>query len=112
MPFYDYECAECGSFSTLAPMARAAEPAPCPGCGSAGERVILSAPFVAGMDPMRRNAMATNERSRHEPARSSGRHPAGCGCCGDKSRAKAGKAVHTAGGAKTFPSARPWMISH
>lgn len=110
MPFYDYECADCGSFSALHPMVRAAEPAACPSCGAASGRVILSAPFVAGMDSRRRNAMATNERSRHEPARSSGQHPAGCGCCGSKS--KSGKAVHTASGAKTFPSARPWMISH
>jgi hypothetical protein len=38
----------------------------------------------------------------------SGKHAPGCGCCSGKSKT----GILRADGAKTFPSARPWMISH
>lgn len=121
MPYYDYACPDCGPFTEMRPMAESAEPAACPGCGAAAPRAFLTAPQLAVMTSDRRQAFATNERSAHAP-RSSGEfaaeragrkksHGAGCSCC---STGKAGKsrAVHMADGSKTFPSARPWMISH
>jgi hypothetical protein len=37
------------------------------------------------------------------------KHPSGCGCC---SGARRGATVTAPNGAKSFPSRRPWMISH
>jgi hypothetical protein len=38
------------------------------------------------------------------------RHGAGCGCCAPK---KTGRTVKRGkNGAKSFPSSRPWMLSH
>ncbi len=108
MPTYDYQCATCGPFSAHRPMADYAEPAHCDGCGAPAPRAYITAPALASMDTGRRQGMAVNERSRHEPRRVSGSHPAGCGCCAPRKPAQ-GSAQ---GGAKSFPGARPWMISH
>ncbi len=116
MPTYGYICPDCGPFERFRPMAESAEPSDCPGCGVSAPRVILSAPRMAMMDAGTRKAHATNEKARHAPdvsskdSRSSGGHGAGCSCC--SGGAKQSRAVYTAGGGKTFPSARPWMISH
>ncbi len=107
MPVYDYECARCGSFTAFRAMADYAKPASCDECGAAAPRAFHNAPAIAGMDAGLRRGLAVNERSRHEPRRSSGSHPSGCGCCGPKRGAAA-----PAGAAKSFPGARPWMISH
>ncbi|WP_158046091.1 FmdB family zinc ribbon protein [Skermanella pratensis] len=118
MPVYDYMCESCGAFTALRPMARSAEPCGCPDCGAPASRAYLSFPSIGGMDPARRAAFETNERSAHAPKLSkksdrqaaghSGAHGPGCSCCsGGKS-----SAVYTRDGAKTFPSKRPWMISH
>jgi hypothetical protein len=62
------------------------------------------------MDGATRNAHATNERSAHAPKSSKSLgHGSGCSCCSGK---KPSKAIYRADGGKTFPSARPWMISH
>ncbi|GJD51242.1 hypothetical protein OPKNFCMD_3994 [Methylobacterium crusticola] len=100
MPVYDYACEACGPFTVLRPMAQFRDPHDCPGCGAAAPRAFLSAPRLSGLDAATRAAHATNERSRHAPRR----HGAGCGCCGPKTAAPAA--------AKSFPAARPWMISH
>jgi hypothetical protein len=60
----------------------------------------------------RRQAHAVNERSTHAPQRLAdikAKHGPGCGCCGSLAsrRVKRGK-----NGSKSFPSSRPWMISH
>ncbi|ORE98413.1 zinc ribbon domain-containing protein [Aurantimonas sp. 22II-16-19i] len=114
MPFYDYACADCGTFTSLRPMAQAADPCACPQCGDSARRVILTAPRLATMDAGRRSAFATNERSANAPKLASqghgGGHGAGCGCCAP-SRPKAAAAT-AAGAAKSFPGKRPWMISH
>jgi len=89
-------------------MAEFQAPQPCEGCGASAPRATLTAPRVAGMDAGRRQAMATNERSANAPTKSGGRHPASCGCCKRPSRLTA----ESVSGAKSFPSARPWMISH
>jgi putative FmdB family regulatory protein len=111
MPVYDYQCPNCGGiFSALRPMSAFRDLGTCPDCGHEAARVFLTMPAVAGMDAARRTAIATNERASHEPKRASVRHGAGCSCCGT-GQAK-GKAVASPSGAKSFPKARPWMISH
>jgi putative FmdB family regulatory protein len=113
MPTYDYECVDCGSFDALRSMADRNQPAECPGCGSAADRVMVAAPRLAQISDQQRSAMATNERARHEPASSRDdgryRHRAGCSCC---SSVKSKATVTTRQGNKFFPSHRPWMISH
>ena len=110
MPYYDYNCADCGPFTETRPMAASAEPCDCPSCGTAAPRAFFTTPFFSGMDAGTRVAIATNERARHEPKRSKSLgHGPGCGCCSAK---KPSKSVYRADGSKTFPSARPWMISH
>lgn len=113
MPTYDYACAGCGGFDAFRAVALRDEPMPCPDCGEASPRVFACAPCLALMDDGRRNAIATNERARHEPRSSRDyaglRHPSGCGCCGSK---KSGATRTAANGAKAFPNKRPWMISH
>ena len=106
MPVYEYDCAACGAFEDFAPMADYDQPRSCPACGSAAPRALLSVPMLATMGAARRRAYGVNERSANAPetTRGSGRHPATCGCCKP--------VVPKAGGAKTFPGKRPWMIGH
>jgi putative FmdB family regulatory protein len=105
MPTYDYQCHHCGTFEAMRPISDRDAPAMCPQCGSKAERVLISAPRLADMGGDLRLAMATNEKSRHEPKLSSSvRHPKGCVCC--TSSAKKSDA------AKAFANKRPWMISH
>ena len=111
MPNYDYNCPDCGSFTETRPMALSGEPCDCPACGTASPRAFFTTPFFAMMDGATRTALATNERSSHAPKTSKSLgHGPGCGCCGGGK--KASKTVYRADGAKTFPSARPWMIGH
>ena len=110
MPEYDYLCEQCGPFSAIRPMASYADPQPCPGCGSAAPRALLTVPALGMRNSGRRVAHSTNERSAHAPALSSRleAHPRGCSCCsaGPKREKAAAEA------AKGFPDKRPWMISH
>jgi len=108
MPTYEYDCPSCGPFEAIRPMAEFQAPHPCAGCGGAAPRVLLSAPRLGAMDAGQRHAHATNERSSNVPKQSRGRHPASCGCCKPRSRTLSAEAVP----AKSFPAARPWMISH
>jgi len=113
MPTYDYECRACGGFDAFRSLNERNDPATCPACGGASPRVFAAAPRLALLDGSTRRAMDVNERARHEPKSSRDyqrlRHPAGCGCCaGGRSKAT----VTAPNGAKTFPSKRPWMISH
>ncbi|MCF3639244.1 zinc ribbon domain-containing protein [Rhizobium sp. TRM95111] len=110
MPYYDYLCDACGPFTELRPMARSAERCDCPACGTPAPRAFFTTPFLASMDKGARVAHATNEKAAHEPKtlKNLG-HGSGCGCCNGKAKPKA---VYRADGAKTFPAARPWMISH
>lgn len=119
MPTYDYHCTACGGFDALRSLSQRNEPAPCPSCEAASPRVFFSAPRLACTSPEQRRAHDTNERARHEPRRSRDvaegsyarmRHPSGCGCCSGAS--KRGSTVTAPNGAKTFPTKRPWMISH
>ena len=111
MPVYDYECQSCGVFTERRPMSDYALPMACPDCGSPAPRAFLVAPALASMDAGRRVAFATNERSAHAPKLSSN-HGAGCSCCSQKKLKLPSKTRTAADGAKSFPAARPWMISH
>jgi putative FmdB family regulatory protein len=112
MPVYDYECRQCGPFTTMRPMAESDRLAQCPRCGQDAPRAFFTAPYVAAMSGERRLAHATNEQSGHAPKRfssHSGGHGAGCNCCG---RRAPRSFVSGKDGAKSFPGRRPWMISH
>ncbi|MDQ0509646.1 FmdB family zinc ribbon protein [Ancylobacter amanitiformis] len=121
MPVYEYLCDACGDFTELRPMSEYQAPQPCPDCGRPAPRVLLTAPHFSGLARESRLAHATNEQARHAPMSVDGykekqdraRHGAGCSCCsGMKSRSRKSRTATTASGAKSFPSARPWMISH
>ncbi|TCS59937.1 FmdB family zinc ribbon protein [Primorskyibacter sedentarius] len=109
MPYYDYQCDTCGPFTELGSMATFDQPCACPDCGASARRVLLQAPILANMDKARRTAFATNERAAHEP-KSTRSHGPGCGCCSGKK--KPSRTLHRPDGSKSFPTARPWMISH
>ncbi|MBA4784051.1 MAG: zinc ribbon domain-containing protein [Rhizobiales bacterium] len=110
MPYYDYQCDDCGPFTAVRPMAEAASDCGCPECGGTSPRTFLRAPNMSLMASSVRSAHATNEKARHEPKVASRQgHGPGCSCCSGKGKSKA---VFRADGSKTFPSARPWQISH
>jgi putative FmdB family regulatory protein len=112
MPVYDYLCEECGPFTALRAMAEYDLPLECPDCGVMAPRALLTAPNIASMNPQRRKAFAVNERSASAPRTLSemkNAHGAGCGCCGGKAMRYTKRDKK---GNKSFPSARPWMISH
>src|SRR5262245_42823052 len=111
MPVYDYLCNDCGPFTMMRPMAECDLTSDCPDCGTPAPRAFLRAPHFSTMSTELRTAHATNERSAHAPRTlsQSKTHGAGCACCsGTPSRAMR----RTKDGGKTFPSKRPWMISH
>jgi putative FmdB family regulatory protein len=112
MPVYEYLCDECGTdFTALRRMSEASAPHDCPECGEPAHRAMLTAPAYAGMPATERKAHSINERARHEPKLSSqvGHvHGPGCGCGSGPS--KSTKVAPD--GKKSFPSKRPWMISH
>ncbi len=111
MPYYDYSCPDCGPFTGFAAMADFDKPCACPTCAATSPRVLLRAPAFANMDGTTRTAMATNERAQHAP-KSTRSHGPGCGCCSSSSKKLPSRTLHRPDGSKSFPSARPWMISH
>ena len=67
MPTYEYECADCGPFTDVRPMAEYDRPQPCPDCGQEAPR-LLTAPSLGGGA---QEAVAAPTRA----------HPGGCACC-------------------------------
>ncbi|UPK36129.1 zinc ribbon domain-containing protein [Bradyrhizobium sp. 186] len=120
MPVYEYLCGDCGPFKDLRPMAECDDPQACPNCETMAPRVILTAPNFFCMPSEKRKAHAVNERSTHAPqtlAQYKALHGPGCGCCSSGKTASDKKkparlVTKTKSGAKGFPTARPWMISH
>ncbi len=113
MPVYEYLCDACGPFTEMRPMAECDRPCECPNCAAVAPRAILTAPHFACMPATARKAHAINERSRHAPRtleQYKASHGPGCGCCSGKKASRL--MTKTKGGAKGFPTARPWMISH
>ncbi len=117
MPVYDYLCAQCGPFTDMRPMAECDLPRACRQCGNDAPRAFLTAPYFAAMPTERRLAHATNERSASAPRTLSGSnraHASGCRCCSGNSPRPDKRVRDASGGAdaKSFPTRRPWMLSH
>lgn len=118
MPFYDFTCRRCGTFSVLRPIARRDEPAQCPTCRLAASRQV-SAPNLSLMPSGIRSAMARNEKSRHEPGVHR-RHQcgSGCGCGSARAKGPGRKPKRTVEVPKLgrFETGRrgrrPWMLGH
>jgi putative FmdB family regulatory protein len=68
MPYYDYNCPDCGPFTDFAAMADFDKPCACPTCAAQSPRVLLRAPTFTSMDGTTRTAIATNERTQHAPS--------------------------------------------
>ncbi|MGZ5829089.1 MAG: FmdB family zinc ribbon protein [Xanthobacteraceae bacterium] len=115
MPVYEYMCEECGPFTAMRPMAEYEKPCTCPSCALDAPRVLLTAPrCVTAMPRETRVAHATNEKNQHAPstvAEYKAKHPSGCSCCSGRSLPKRAVARRK-NGSKSFPTSRPWMISH
>jgi putative FmdB family regulatory protein len=112
MPVYEYLCEGCGPFTAMRPMSEYEKPQPCPDCGDKSKRVLLTAPRFSTMSSRLRLAHATNERSADKPNTLSAlksAHGSGCACCTGTLKRKTARGKN---GAKGFPNARPWMISH
>lgn len=110
MPVYDYLCETCGPFEATERMARCREPQDCPTCGAQAPRVLLTAPSVSFVSKSIRVGHEINGRSADNPKRS-GTHGPGCGCCSGGTK-KSSTTLHRPDGSKSFPTKRPWMISH
>ena len=110
MPVYEYACAECGPFEAMRRISHCTEPNDCPDCGATSPRVMLTAPNISFVSQSTRISHQTNERSADSPKRTS-THGPGCGCCGGGKK-KNSKTLHRPDGSKSFPTKRPWMISH
>ena len=67
MPGYTFECAGCGPFGLIRPMAEAGMPVTCPACGASARRVFTPPGVRLLARPVRR-ALDLEERSAHEPA--------------------------------------------
>jgi putative FmdB family regulatory protein len=77
MPFYDYDCADCGVFTEVRSIADFASPCTCPECGKSAPRTLTAPALGAGT--------ATAEASA-APNPFAGRHSGGCACCAGPSR--------------------------
>lgn len=108
MAIYEYVCEAHGAFEAVRPMADFAAPCPCPTCGAVSPRVMLTPPRLGATDRGSMRAHATNEQAADSPKRLS-THGPGCSCCAGPSKSVSKKAPD---GAKSFPTKRPWMISH
>ncbi|HMK81378.1 MAG TPA: zinc ribbon domain-containing protein [Xanthobacteraceae bacterium] len=115
MPVYEYMCSACGPFTDIRPMAEYEKPQVCPDCRRKAPRVLLTAPRFSTLAVELRTAHATNERSAHAPDTLSAlksQHGSSCSCCAGLTYKKSRKTARGKNGAKSFPGARPWMISH
>lgn len=113
MPFYDYQCESCGTFSLQRSIAKRDHRAGCPVCRRSASRVI-AAPNFSLMTSQRRDLHARNEKSRHEPAvTTKHRCGGGCGCGSTKVKSNRQIAVPKLGRFETPKKRnRPWMLGH
>jgi putative FmdB family regulatory protein len=77
MPTYDYDCLNCGSFSTMKRIAARDEPTKCPACERLATRLV-SAPQLGFMEGDVRRASARTAAEGGYPRM---RHAGGCSCC-------------------------------
>lgn len=110
MPTYEYWCEECGPFESLRPISDYAKPCDCPECGASAPRVLMTPPRVGSSDRSAMRAHAVNEEAADSPKRAS-QHGPGCSCCSGGAK-KPSKTLYRPDGSKSFPTKRPWMISH
>jgi putative FmdB family regulatory protein len=66
VPTYGYDCAACGAFDLIRPMAQAGDPADCPDCGEPGRR-SYGAPALRSLDPALRRALDASAGSAEAP---------------------------------------------
>lgn len=116
MPFYDYDCPDCGTFSAFRSLTDRNLPASCPQCHAEATRVI-SAPNLSLMSAPRRQAFARNEKSQHEPGvKTRHRCGSGCGCGSGSNGTKKSTRTVDLGKAGKFEASRkqkrPWMLGH
>ena len=113
MPVYDYLCDDCGPFTDMRPMAECDEPQDCPQCAG----------VIAARDPDRAefllHAVRQAQGARHQRAQRQRAEDARSiqGLARSGLRLLLGQkpsrlVTKTRSGAKSFPTARPWMISH
>jgi putative FmdB family regulatory protein len=84
MPFYDYQCASCGEFSTLRRMDDRNQSCECPGCGAASQRVLVGAPMVSRLSAEdRQSGLASEDGAAASKSLQQyrSRHSGGCSCC-------------------------------
>ena len=112
MPVYEYLCNDCGPFTDMRPMAECDDPQDCPQCESISPRGDPDrAEFL--LHAVGQAQGARHQRTQPHAPKTLGEYKAshgpGCGCCSTKPSRLVNK---TRSGAKSFPTARPWMISH
>lgn len=113
MPVYSYHCKTCGTFDSFRSLETRNETFYCPDCREVAARVI-EAPRLALMNPAKRHAHSTNERSQHAPRISNG-HTCGSDCGHAKGTAiRKNRLRQTKFGEAQTPKlgARPWMLGH
>jgi putative FmdB family regulatory protein len=66
VPLYAYDCAGCGPFELVRPMAEAGAPVTCPACGALARRVFTPPGLSLLGRPVRR-ALDMEEKSAFEP---------------------------------------------
>ena len=114
MPLYDYACERCGEFRDWRSMSQCSDPAICPVCGGVAPRIV-SAPYIANMNPNSRIAHQRNEKSADAPEVMNGKEMdrlgakrAGARGGHDHAHGHHGHAHRRGHG----HSGRPWMIGH
>jgi putative FmdB family regulatory protein len=105
MPLYDYECQDHGVFEKFNSMAKSSEPCACPDCGVAARRLV-KAPFLRRLNPIARNAMERNEKSRVEPGVTR------TGCQHSHQRKPTPKNRDGTPALQSYQGSRPWVIEH
>ncbi|HVK57730.1 MAG TPA: FmdB family zinc ribbon protein [Candidatus Kapabacteria bacterium] len=105
MPVYEYNCADCGSFTELRSITENSGSANCPDCGQASPK-LFPVVNLRQMRPENRTAWERNERSAHAP------HVCGSGCSHKREttpKRADGKPELKSSRKK---NSRPWMLGH
>lgn len=106
MPVYEYNCAQCGTFSELRALGERSAPAECPVCGELAPK-IFSRVNLGAMTSTNRKAWERNERSAHAP------HVCGSGCAHDRiTKPKKPARPKPRFSASLKANSRPWMLGH
>jgi putative FmdB family regulatory protein len=91
VPLYAFDCAGCGPFELVRPMADAGAPGTCPACGARARRVFTAPGLPRLARPVFRG-LELEEKSAHEPG---------------VVATKRGRAIP-----HRHPPAPPWVLSH